>query len=122
MVLRAGTRWSSGSTSDLTDPYVRHESYNVVMSSVTKRDLNQRTSAVLAQAAERGEVIVTERGEPRWRVSAYRGQDGALARAERQGRYTAPESASVPWPETVSGPTYSSEDVDALLDEMKGDH
>lgn len=94
----------------------------MVMSSVTKRDLNQRTSAVLAQAAERGEVIVTERGEPRWRVSAYRGQDDALARAERQGRYTAPESASVPWPETVSGPTYSSEDVDALLDEMKGDH
>ncbi|MFT3799557.1 type II toxin-antitoxin system Phd/YefM family antitoxin [Microbacterium sp.] len=92
------------------------------MSAVTKRDLNQRTSDVLAQAAEIGEVIVTERGEPRWRVSAYRGQDGALARAERQGRYTAPSSTPVPWPEVVGGPRYESAGVDALLEEVKGDH
>ena len=92
------------------------------MSTVTKRDLNQRTSDVLSQAAELGEVIVTERGEPRWRVSSYRGQDDALARAARQGRYTAPASRRVPWPEAVGGPHYESEDVDALLDEMKGDH
>ncbi|GAB3057209.1 type II toxin-antitoxin system Phd/YefM family antitoxin [Sediminivirga luteola] len=65
------------------------------MSTVTKRDLNQRTTDVLAQVAEVGEVIVTERGEPRWRVSAYRGQDNALARAERQGRYVPPASKRV---------------------------
>lgn len=92
------------------------------MSKVTKRDLNQRTSDVLAKATEAGEVIVTERGEPRWRVSSYRGQDDALARAERQGRYTAAASTPVPWPETVDGPHYGSEEVDALLEEMKGDH
>lgn len=89
---------------------------------MTKRDLNQRTSDVLAQATEVGEVIVTERGAPRWRVSSYRGQDGALARAERQGRYTPEASRYVPWPDAVDGPRYASEDVDALLDEMKGDH
>ncbi|WP_106848503.1 type II toxin-antitoxin system Phd/YefM family antitoxin [Blastococcus sp. Marseille-P5729] len=91
------------------------------MTTVTKRDLNQRTAEVLAQAAAVGEVIVTERGEPRWRVSSYRGQDDSLARAERQGRYTPPASTRVPWPEAVGGPRYESEDVDALLDELKGD-
>lgn len=92
------------------------------MATVTKRDLNQRTSEVLARAAEVGEVIVTERGEPRWRVSSYSGHDDALARAERQGRYTAPAAERVPWPEVVGGPRYESEDVEALLEEMKGDH
>ena len=92
------------------------------MATVTKRDLNQRTSDVLAQATEDGEVIVTERGKPRWRVSAYQGQDDALARAARQGRYPPPAPESVPWPDLAGGPRYDSEDVDALLDEMKDDH
>lgn len=92
------------------------------MTTVTKRDLNQRTTDVLALAAESGEVIVTERGEPRWRVTSYRGQDDALARAQRQGRYTPPAPTRVPWPATAGGPRYTSEDVDALLEEMKGEH
>ena len=92
------------------------------MSMVSKRDLNQRTSHVLEQVTQVGEVVITERGEPRWRVSAYGGQDDALARAVRQGRYTPPLSASVAWPVTVGGPEYESEDVDALLDELKGKH
>ncbi|MCI1746637.1 MAG: type II toxin-antitoxin system prevent-host-death family antitoxin [Acidipropionibacterium sp.] len=92
------------------------------MSIVTKRDLNQRTADVLAKVAELGEVIVTERGEPRWRVSSYRGEDDALGRAERQGRYTAPVPRPVPWPEVVGGPRYEPEEFDALLEEMKGDH
>ncbi len=92
------------------------------MTSVTKRDLNQRTAEVLAQAAVVGEVIVTERGEPRWRVSAYGGQDDPLARAERQGRYTPPASNRVPWPTEVGGPAYQSVDVDELLDQLKGEH
>lgn len=91
------------------------------MATVTKRDLNQRTTEVLAQAAVVGEVIVTERGEPRWRVSSYRGQDDPLARAERQGRYT-PHSNRVPWPTDVGGPRYRSEDIDELLDQMRGEH
>lgn len=94
----------------------------VFMSTVTKRDLNQHTSAVLDQVTETGEVIVTERGEPRWRVSSYRGQDGPLARAERQGRYTPPVSTPAPWPRQPGGPSYEAADVEALLDEMKGDH
>lgn len=92
------------------------------MATVTKRDLNQRTAEVLARASEVGEVIVTERGEPRWRVSSYHGHDDPLARAERQGRYTPPASNRVPWPTEVGGPRYRSEDVDELLEQMKGEH
>lgn len=92
------------------------------METVTKRDLNQRTSAVLDRVIETGEIIVTERGEPRWRVSAYRSQDAPLARAERQGRYTPPASIPALWPNRPGGPAYESGDVEALLDELKGDH
>lgn len=92
------------------------------MERVTKRDLNQRTTEVLGHASASGEVIVTERGEPRWRVSAYSGQDDPLARAERQGRYSPPASTRVPWPADAGGPRYRSDDVDAVLDQMKGDH
>ncbi|NKE09831.1 MULTISPECIES: type II toxin-antitoxin system Phd/YefM family antitoxin [Kocuria] len=92
------------------------------MTTVTKRDLNQRTAEVLARVVEAGEVVVTERGEPRWRVSYYVGQDDSLARAQRQGRYTPPVLKQVPWPEVVGGPRYESGDVDLLLDQMKGDH
>lgn len=92
------------------------------METVTKRDLNQRTAAVLDQVIETGEIIVTERGEPRWRVSAYRSQDAPLARAERQGRYTPPASTPTSWPSRPGGRAYESADVEALLDEMKGDH
>lgn len=92
------------------------------MSIVTKRELNQRTSEVLATVAAVGEVTVTERGEPRWRVSVYSGEDDALARAQRQGRYSPPVSRRVPWPEAVGGPRYETAEVDALVEEMKGGH
>lgn len=91
------------------------------MTTVTKRDLNQRTAEVLAQADVAGEVIVTERGEPRWRVSSYHGQDDSLARAERQGRYIPSSPNRVAWPVEIGGPRYRSEDVDALLDQMRGE-
>ncbi len=100
---------------------VRHRYYSQVMARVSKRDLNQRTSEVLARVVEAGEVVVTERGEPRWRVSYYVGQDDSLARAQRQGRYTPPVSKQVAWPEVVGRPRYESADVDALIDHMKGD-
>ena len=89
------------------------------MATVSKRDLNQRTTEVLAQASVVGEVIVTERGEPRWRVSSYRGQDDPLARAERQGRYTPPSNRG-PWPTDVGGPRYRPAGIEGLLGQMMG--
>lgn len=92
------------------------------MQTFTKRELNQRTAAVLSQVTDAADVVVTERGEPRWRVSAVRDSDTALARLEREGRYTPPASEPAPWPPHPGGPAYTGAEADALLDEMRGDH
>lgn len=92
------------------------------MQTVTKRELNQHTAAVLARVADAEDVVVTERGKPRWRVSVVRDQDTALARLEREGRYTPPASTPAPWPEHPDGRRYTDAQVDALLDEMRGEH
>ncbi|OJU39954.1 MAG: hypothetical protein BGN97_14115 [Microbacterium sp. 69-10] len=92
------------------------------MRAVSKRDLNQRTAEVLAQVIESGEIVVTERGTPRWRVSVFREESSALERLEREGRYTPPPAEPTPWAEHVGGPAYSEAEVDALLEEMKGEY
>lgn len=91
------------------------------MRMISKRELNQRTAAVLAQVTDTDDVVVTERGKPRWRVSTVRDQDTALARLEREGRYTPPASEPAPWPRHAGGPAYTEAEADALLDEMRGD-
>lgn len=92
------------------------------MDTVSKRDLNQRTAAVLAQVADTGDVIVTERGEPRWRITPFRGQDTPLAQMARDGRYSPPVSDPAPWPSHPGGPKYTDAEVESLLDELHGDH
>lgn len=92
------------------------------MKTVTKRELNQRTAAVLDQVTETDDIVVTERGKPRWRVSAVREQDTALARLEREGTYTPPVSTPAPWPRHPGGPAYTAAEADTLLDELRGDH
>jgi antitoxin (DNA-binding transcriptional repressor) of toxin-antitoxin stability system len=91
------------------------------MPMVTKRELNQHTAAVLDQATVTDDVVVTERGKPRWRVSAVLDHDTVLARLEREGRYTPPAVVPAPWPSQPGGPTYTDDEVDALLEEMRGD-
>lgn len=92
------------------------------MTVVSKRELNQSTAAVLAMVTEGNEVIVTERGEPRWRVTAVRGAESPLARLERQGGYTPPSADPAPWPSQPGGPRYTADDVQTLLDDLAGDH
>lgn len=92
------------------------------MRTISKRELNQQTAAVLAQVTDVDDVVVTERGKPRWRVSTVRESDTTLARWEREGRYTPPSVEPTPWPVAPGGPTYAADDVDAMLDEMRGDH
>lgn len=89
---------------------------------VTKRELNQRTAAVLDQVTDTDDIVVTERGKPRWRVSAVREPDTALARLEREGRYTPAAADPAPWPPHTGGRAYSEAETDALLEEMRGDH
>lgn len=92
------------------------------MRTISKRELNQRTAAVLDQVTDTNDVVVTERRKPRWRISAIRDQDTALERLEREGRYTPPTSDPAPWPAVPAGPAYTEAEADALLDEMRGDH
>ncbi len=88
----------------------------------SKRELNQQTAAVLAEVVEGIDVMVTERGRPRWRISAVTQADSALARLEREGRYTAPQTEPTPWATDADAPAYTSDQVDALIDELRGDH
>lgn len=94
----------------------------MAMQTISKRELNQRTAAVLELVTETEDVVVTERGKPRWRVSVVRAQDTVLARLEREGRYAPPASAPAAWPSHPGGQRYTDAQVDALLDEMRGDH
>ena len=92
------------------------------MQTITKRELNQRTAAVLDQVTDADDVVVTERGKPRWRISTIRDSDTALTRLEREGRYTPPAPEPAPWPRHPGGRAYTPAEADALLDEMRGDH
>lgn len=93
------------------------------MRTVTKRELNHNTAAVLNEVtnAEEG-VVVTERGRPRWKLTPLRDRDTALARLEREGRYTPPAEHPAPWPRHPGGPHYTDSEVDTILDELRGDH
>lgn len=94
----------------------------VCMGKVTKRELNQNTASVLRQVTEVDDIVVTEHGQPKWRISAYRRRDDVLTRLERDGHYTPPAENPTPWPSQPGGPQYSEAEVDALIDEMRGDH
>lgn len=92
------------------------------MSTTTKRELNQRTAGVLARVTAADDVVVTERGTPRWRVSLVGEHESALARLAREGRYTPPSSTPAPWPDRPGGASYTTAEADALLAEMRGEH
>ena len=92
------------------------------MVTITKRELNQRTAAVLDLVTDTDDVVVTERGKPRWRVSRVRERDTTLERHEREGRYTPPVSEPASWPSHPGGPAYTELEADAVLDEIRGDH
>lgn len=92
------------------------------MRTITKRELNQHTAAALSQVTDTADLVVTERGEPRWRISSVHGADTTLAQLEREGRYTPPSSTPAPCPRHPGGRTYTAAEADALLDEARGDH
>ncbi len=89
---------------------------------MTKRELNQHTASVLERVGGGVEIVVTERGRPRWRVSGYVEPTGGLDRLQREGRYAPPAAQPVDWPVDGAGAATTSARVDELLDEMRGDH
>lgn len=92
------------------------------METVTKRQLNQHTASVLDLVTATDDIVVTERGKPRWRVSLVGDSEDALVRLARAGRYTPPVSGPAPWPDHPGGPAYTTAQADALLDELRGGH
>lgn len=93
-----------------------------VMTTITKRELARQTAAVLARVTDFEDVVVTERGVPRWRIVSARDEESALERLERQGRFTPARSTPAPWPSRPGGPACTSGAADALLDEMRAEH
>ena len=91
------------------------------MDKVTVTELNRNTAAVLRQVTATKDIIVTEHGKPRWRISTYRHNEAAHARLERLGHYTSPAKAPTPWPDSPSGPKYTDAQVAELLDETRND-
>jgi len=89
---------------------------------ISKRELNHQTAAVLSQVTATDDVVITERGQRRWRLSAIREDETPLGRLEREGRYTPPVVEPAPWPERPGGRPYTDAEVDALRDEMRGEH
>ena len=87
---------------------------------VTKRELNQNTAAVLREVTAAEDVIVTERGAPRWRLSIVT-DDGPLSRLKRAGLYTPPATEPAPWLTAPAAPAYTAEQVAALLEDSRGD-
>lgn len=89
---------------------------------ITKRELNQQTAQVLAQVKAGKPVLVTERGVPRWRIEAVEPSADPVARMVAEGRIIPASKNPPPWPEERGDPRYTPAHVDALLEEIRGDH
>lgn len=88
----------------------------------TKRELNQKTAAVLNMASKDCDVIITERGKPRWRIVFDENPPITyLERLEILGLITPKNPNPRPWPEHPGGPTYTEDEVMDVLDELRGD-
>lgn len=89
------------------------------MSTVTKRELNQQTSRVLAAVEADGAVIVTEHGVPKWRIEAVTAPSAPIDRLRAAGRVLPAKTAAAPWHEV--GEFSAPDEVDALLAELRED-
>jgi len=90
------------------------------MKTMTKREAVHRSAELWASAAEQP-VYILERGKPRFRVEAIEEFD-LLDELERQGILTRASEKPPPFRPIAGEPKYTSEQITALLDEMRGDH
>lgn len=96
--------------------------YHGYMRTVSKRELNHRMAAILDEVARGETITVTERGRARWVIAAHSAEhETTLDRLERDGLYVPAASAPLPWPAQPGGPAYTDEDVDVLLDDVRGE-
>jgi antitoxin (DNA-binding transcriptional repressor) of toxin-antitoxin stability system len=94
------------------------------MKTISKRELNQQTAQVLAGVHAGEPVLVTERGIARWRIEVVDAASDPIARLRAEGRIRAASKNPPPWPENDEAAKQgrTPADVDALYEEMRGDH
>lgn len=91
------------------------------MKTVSKRELNQQTARVLAEVAAGEPVVVTDRGVPRWRIDALQSHPDPVERLRNAGRITPAKQQPRAWGSDPTARHYTPAEVDALLDETRGD-
>lgn len=89
------------------------------MNTVTKRQLNQQTSQVLAAVKPGRPVTVTERGTALWRIEAVAEPSAPIDRLRAAGRVIPAKEDPAPW--TPAGPQRTPAEIDALLTEFRED-
>ena len=94
------------------------------MKQIIKREINQQTARVLAGVREGEPVLITEHGVARWRIEIATSPTDPIERLRAQGRITARKKHPPPWPSDWKkrGRGCTPAEVDALLDDMRGDH
>lgn len=91
------------------------------MRTITKRELNQQTSRVLAGITGGESVVVTEHGVPKWRIEAVGEHPDPVERLRLEGRITPAVPAPRPWTGMQGPRRYEPAEVDALLNDLRGD-
>lgn len=89
------------------------------MATVTKRELNQQTSRVLATVHTDGVVIVTERGVPTWRIEPVSGPVDHIERLRETGRIIPAKRDPASW--ARDGIQRTPEEIDTLVADARGD-
>ncbi|MDO4241179.1 MAG: type II toxin-antitoxin system prevent-host-death family antitoxin [Microbacteriaceae bacterium] len=94
------------------------------MLTITKRELNQQTAKILERVTLEGEVIVSEYGEPKWKIVRYAKAhtlEERLDELERQGvAIQRPKGERMKFPK-LTEKQYTEAEMEALIQEMKGD-
>jgi len=90
------------------------------MKVMTKREAMHKSAELWAAAAQEP-VYILERGKPKFRVEAIKKFD-VLDELERQGILERASENPPPFRPVSDYPLRTSEEITALLDEMRGDH
>jgi antitoxin (DNA-binding transcriptional repressor) of toxin-antitoxin stability system len=91
------------------------------MKTFSKRELNQQTAHVLAEVTTGESVVVTDRGVPKWRIEALEAHPDPVERLRIEGRVTPAKKHPRAWTTHREAQRYTPAEVDALLDETRGD-
>jgi hypothetical protein len=91
------------------------------MDTITKRYLSRNTADALDRALRDGAIAVTGRSKTTWTIVAGSVTPDPLAALVADGLVD-PAETPITWGESRPGPReYTGDEIDALIDEAKGD-